>query len=176
MFKYLMKNNNLKIIYLALIVLSFFFVSCDEKNQSTSLRTIDDVEPSQTQSEGYMLFKNNCSACHSVTSKSHDDIIAPPMIVIKRRYIMSYRSKEEFIEAISEWALNPTEENALMRGAVMQFKVMPKQPFNKDDLLKIAEYMYENELEKPEWFETHFNEKHANSMGNGMGKGSMQRN
>jgi len=174
MFKYLMKNNNLKIIYLALSVLSFFFIGCDEKNQSTSLRTTDDVDTSQTQLEGYMLLKNNCYACLSVTTKSHDEIIAPPMIAIKRRYKMNYNTKEEFVNAITNWALNPTKEHALMRGAVMQFNVMPKQPFIKDDLIKIADYMYDNELEKPEWFENHFNEQHPNGIGNGMGQGMGQ--
>jgi len=166
-----MKNKNLKIISLVITVLSLFFIGCDEKKQRTDLISIDDIDTSQIQSEGYILLKNNCYVCHSVTSKSHDEIIAPPMIAIKRRYKMSYGSKDEFIIAVSEWALNPTKENSLMRGAVMQFNVMPKHAFNKEDIEKIAEYIYDNELEKPEWFEQHFYDEHPKGMGKGMEKG-----
>lgn len=177
MFTHLLKAKNIKTNFLALAILSFLFISCDEKKQEPSLNTIAAVDnASQNQPEGYILLKNNCYACHSVTSKSHDEIIAPPMVSIKRRYKMSYGSKEEFINAVSDWALNPTKENALMRGAVMQFNVMPKQAFKKEDIEKIAEYIYENELEKPEWFEKHFNDVHPNGMGKGMGRGMINRN
>lgn len=162
--------NKMKTIFLALIIL--VFISCDEKKQEPSANIVAAADTSQNQSDGYTLLKNNCYACHSITTKSHDEIIAPPMAAIKRRYQMSYNTKEEFVNAITNWALNPTKEHALMRGAVMQFNVMPKQPFVKDDLIKIADYMYDNELEKPVWFEKHFTDEHPN----GMGKGMMRRN
>jgi len=122
------------------------------------------------QSEGYTLFKNNCYVCHSVISASHNEIIAPPMVAVKRRYQKSYASKEVFVEAFVNWSKDPKEENALMRGAVQQFKVMPKQVFNEADLKKIAVYIYDNEIEQPEWFEAHFKEEHGGE-GKGMGKG-----
>jgi cytochrome c1 len=166
----------MKPIILIQAILLFFFVGCSEKKQDTSVKIAEANISAQIQSDGYTLLKNNCYACHSVTSKSHDEIIAPPMIAIKRRYKMNYNTKEEFVNAITNWALNPTKEHALMRGAVKQFNVMPKQPFIKDDLIKIADYMYDNELEKPEWFENHFNAQHPNGMGKGMGKGMMRGN
>ncbi|MDP3357770.1 MAG: c-type cytochrome [Lutibacter sp.] len=172
MYKLLLKAKNLKTIFLVLATL--VFISCDEKKQEPSANTIAAIVTSQNQSEGYILMKNNCYACHSVTSKSHDEIIAPPMAAIKRRYKMSYNSKEEFVNAFTDWALNPTKENALMRGAVMQFNVMPKQAFKKEDLEKIAAYIYDNELEKPDWFEKHFTDEHPNGMGKGMGRGKIQ--
>jgi len=91
------------------------------------------------------------------------------MVAIVRRYKMSYETKEAFVEGVTNWVLNPTEENAIMRGAISQFKVMPKQPFKKDEMITIAEYIYDNELETPPWFEAHFNEEHPNGMGNRMG-------
>ncbi|MDO9039475.1 MAG: c-type cytochrome [Lutibacter sp.] len=166
----------MKPIILMQAILLIFFAGCSEKKQDTLITLADANISVQNQSDGYTLLKNNCYACHSVTTKSHDEIIAPPMIAIKRRYKMNYETKEEFVNAITNWALNPTKEHALMRGAVMQFNVMPKQPFIKDDLIKIADYLYDNELEKPEWFENHFNEQHPNGMGMGMGKGMMRRN
>lgn len=125
--------------------------------------------------EGLTLLQQKCYACHSITSASHDEIIAPPMVAVKRRYKMSYSSEEEFVKALTEWVLDPTKENALMRGAVQNFNVMPKQPFNKDEIIEIAKYMYNNTLETPKWFETHYNEEHPNGMGNGKGNGNGKR-
>jgi hypothetical protein len=47
---------------------------------------------------------------------------------------------------------------------------MPKQDFKEDDLTKIASYIYDNEIETPEWFEDHFQQKHKNGQGIGNGR------
>jgi cytochrome c2 len=163
----------MKTIYI-IAVATLFLVSCNKTKQDTSSEQIVVNAANKEQSEGYTLFKNNCYACHSVISKSHDEIIAPPMVAIKRRYQMSYSSKEDFVEALVNWSKDPKEENALMRGAVQQFKVMPKQVFKEDDLQKIATYIYDNEIEKPDWFEAHSEEEHGGN-GNGMGQGKGKR-
>jgi len=92
------------------------------------------------------------------------------MEAIKRRYKVAYNLKDDFITAMVNLALDPKEENALMRGAIKQFNLIPKQPFNMDELIKILEYIYNNDIEKPEWFENHFNDEHPKGMGNGQGK------
>jgi len=97
------------------------------------------------------------------------------MVTIVTRYKISYETRESFVEGITNWVLNPVEEKALMRGAVLQFKVMHKQPFNKNAIITIVEYIYYNELETPSWFEAHFNEEHPNGMGNRMGNGKRNR-
>lgn len=95
------------------------------------------------------------------------------MIAVKKRYSMQYDNKEDFVNAVVAYAIDPKAENALMIGAVNQFKAMPKQAFSEDDLKKIATYIYENKIETPEWFEEHFQQNHKNGqgMGQGMGKG-----
>jgi len=153
---------------------TLFLVSCNKIKDTSKIEQIASHVSKSEQSEGYILFKNNCYACHSVISKSHDEIIAPPMVAVKRRYQKSYSSKEEFVEALVNWSKDPIEENALMRGAVQQFKVMPKQVFNEDDLKKIAVYIYDNDIEQPDWFEAHFKEEHGRdgkSMQHEKGKG-----
>ena len=82
---------------------------------------------------------------------------------------MQFDNKEDFVNAVVAYAADPKAENALMIGAVNKFKAMPKQAFEKADLKKIAAYIYDNEIETPEWFEDHFQQKHKN--GQGMGKG-----
>ena len=159
-----MKKN---IVYLFLFVV--LFTSCNEnKKELTQVDAKMSNVVYSKESEAYTLLKNQCYACHSINSASHDDIIAPPMVAVKKRYLRLYDDKEEFVEAVSKWALNPEPDNAIMRGAVSQFKVMPKQIFKEVELKKIAEYIYANELEKPDWFMAHEKEMHSGGKGRGM--------
>lgn len=155
-----MKANPI-IIVTVVLVLS----SCN--NKKTTIPKNDNS--SIANAEGLKLFQQNCYACHSVTTKSHDEIIAPPMVSVKRRYLKAYDSKDDFVKAVVAYASDPKAENALMIGAVNQFKAMPKQAFKEEDLRKIATYIYNNEIETPEWFEDHFQQNHGN--GQGMGRG-----
>lgn len=151
--------------------------SCSNKKSNLGNSTVVNFDVSKKENdEALKLFQQKCYACHSITSKSHDDIIAPPMIAVKRRYKMSYPNEEEFILAFTNWVMDPKEGQALMRGAVSQFNVMPKQPFMKKEILKISRYIYNNDLDKPEWFQKHFNEEHSKGMGNGHRRGAGNRN
>ena len=152
--------------------MAIFATSCSnsKKEDKNGTKSIGEIKMLNNE-EGLKLIQEKCYICHSVTAKSHEAIIAPPLVAVKRRYKIKYKTKDDFVMGITNWALDPTEENALMRGAVKQFKVMPKQPFNKEEIIKIATYIYDNELQKPTWFENHFDEEHPNGMGNGQGRG-----
>lgn len=153
------------------MLLVFVTYSCDSSKKESKLSEkikVEVLENEQEQNVSLNLLKQKCYVCHSVTSKSHDEIIAPPMVAVVRRYKMSYKDKDAFVKAVTNYVLNPTSESALMFGAVKQFNVMPKQPFEKKDIIKISEYIFENELESPEWFDSHFETEHPNGM---MGKG-----
>ena len=133
-------------------------------NYETSYITI-------TEDEAYILMKDNCYVCHNPNAKSHDEIIAPPFKGVKMRYSKEYENKEDFVNAIVEWVQNPIEDNALMYGAVMQFRVMPKLEIEKKDLEQIANYIYDNDVEMPEWAGNHQNEKQGKGNGKGQGQG-----
>ena len=139
-----------------IVITSFFISSCNNKTSSIQINESNLT----TDNKAFELFQQKCYACHSVTTKSHDEIIAPPMVAVKRRYMKEYDSKEDFVKAVVNYAIDPKEENALMRGAVNKFNVMPKQAFNEDDLIKIATYIYDNEIESPKWFKEHFKQNH----------------
>lgn len=140
--------------YLPLLLFFLVFFSCKKSNQPsyTVSKTTQEKHP------GKKIMKNKCYACHHPTA-SQDQRIAPPMIAIKKHYITAKTTKEEFSNTMQSWIKNPTEETAKMRGAVKRFGVMPKQYFSEKDIQLIAEYMYDNNIEQPNWFESHFNEK-----------------
>ncbi|WP_077373082.1 c-type cytochrome [Flavobacterium sp. A45] len=164
----------MKTLLMKTVVLLLIFSSCkkqDETKLETDLASATEINKAP---EGLKLMKQNCYACHSVTTKSHDEIIAPPMIAVKKRYLMQYNSKEDFVNAIVAYSSDPKAENALMIGAVNKFNPMPKQNFKENDLKKIASYIYDNQIEAPKWFQNHFQQNHGN--GQGMGNGNKKAN
>ena len=165
---------NKKVILLVSIVALFMscnqtkkegFVSITETNKDLALLT------NQEPNEGYTLMKNNCYVCHNPNTASHDDILAPPFKAVKMHYNREYDNKKDFVDAMVNWVQNPEEDKALMFGAVRRFKVMPKLPLPTEDLEKIATYIYENNVEEPEWMEEHMKEHKGEK---GMGKGKMK--
>jgi mono/diheme cytochrome c family protein len=113
-----------------------------------------------------------CYSCHNPNAASHDDLLAPPFVAVKQRYLMSYPEKDAFVNAVSAFAGNPQKEKALMRGALNQYGMMAKAPFTEEQLKQVATYLFENELEKPDWFDEHEKQMHGSggpSQGRGMG-------
>jgi mono/diheme cytochrome c family protein len=145
----------MKLKFIKIVVIVIAFSSFNKQSTSKPLEksiTVDET----ANAEGLKLIKQNCYACHSVTSKSHDEIIAPPMIAVKNRYSIKYNNKKDFVNAVVAFVSDPKAENALMIGAVDKFNVMQKLAFKEEDLRKIASYIYDNEIEKPEWFKSQF--------------------
>lgn len=98
--------------------------------------------------DDYTLMKTKCLICHQ-SSVEHDKRIAPPMFAVKRRYSNQVENKEQFVKLITKWVLNPNKENAIMHGAVNKFNVMPNLQYKKEDVEKIAAYLYDHDVEKP---------------------------
>ncbi|MCF6306666.1 MAG: c-type cytochrome [Flavobacteriaceae bacterium] len=154
--------------------------SCNQSNkekktdayQDSGKAVIAQTEAIQTK-DGYALMKENCYVCHNPEAVSHDTIIAPPFKAVKMHYMNSYDAKESFVTAMVNWVQNPSEEKALMKGAVTKFKVMPPLPLETSEIEKIATYIYDNDVEEPIWMKEHMKEMKGKGMmnGNGMGKG-----
>ena len=116
--------------FIKLVVLLVVFSSCNKQKSSEDFGINSSSVSESENAEALALFKQKCYACHSVTTKSHDEIIAPPMIAVKKRYSMQFDNKEDFVNAVVAYATDPKAENALMIGAVNKFKAMPKQAFS----------------------------------------------
>ncbi len=164
-------NNHMKTKLLTLLIIIIAFASCKKQNDDFSTQKTAVTTSKAENEEAQILFQQKCYACHSVITKSHDEIIAPPMIAVKKRYSMQFDNKEDFVKAVVAYAGHPDAKNALMTGAISKFKAMPMQNFREEDLTKIATYIYENEIETPVWFQDHFKQNHKNGMGMGQGMG-----
>jgi cytochrome c2/uncharacterized protein YnzC (UPF0291/DUF896 family) len=160
--------------YLFVLSSLFFLISCNnaiDKKYNASIPASENIEYIMSNEHpGKKLMETNCFACHNPTT-SEADRIAPPMIAIKKHYISENTTKEEFTNAMLNWTKEPSEEKSKMPGAVRRFKVMPYQSFPEQTIREIADYIFDNEIEQPDWFEEHFQKGMRNRMGNGKGMG-----
>ena len=150
------------------IALSLLILSCN-KNNNKKLSAFD-LQMEANKHPGKKLMEINCYTCHS-PSASQSDRIGPPMIAIKKHYINENTTKAQFVENMQSWIKNPNAQDAKMHGAVKRFGVMPKQSFPEETIAKIAEYMFDYNIDQPEWFEKHYNEEKGSHKGKGQGQG-----
>ncbi|MEQ8908904.1 MAG: DUF3365 domain-containing protein [Vicingaceae bacterium] len=124
---------------------------------------------SEAKAEALALMQNKCYSCHHPTS-AEDSRLAPPLFAVKKHYTKKYETKEVFVAAMKSFLNQPTEEKALMKGAIKKFGLMAAMQFPEAEIEVIANYMYENELPKPEWFDEHHKQKHGKGKKHGKEK------
>ena len=95
-----MKTN---FIQLVIVLVLFLFFNKQKSSEDFGMETSTKSESENV--EALALFKQKCYACHSVTTKSHDEIIAPPMIAVKKRYSMQFYNKDVFVNDIFAYAI-----------------------------------------------------------------------
>ena len=136
----------------AFVIVAFGLSFCTNTNASDK-----DTSPEKSYSEtitssteGKELLDSKCMVCHKIQD-SQKAMLAPPFAYIKKKYSKVNSSKEDFVQAFVNFAVNPKEDDAMMFGALKQFKVMPNMGYEKGDMEKIANYIYENEFPEPIW-------------------------
>jgi len=155
-----MKSSIVLVVFLSLL-------SCQKKAELIEIsKDFTQAEAAEAQ----QLMATHCYICHSPTASETEGRIAPPMVALKARYLMVYPTKEDFVLHLTQFVENPTSENAIMYGAVDRFNIMPKQVFPEGVVKKIANFMYEYQIEEPVWFKEHW-ESSGNGQGRRKGKG-----
>lgn len=140
-----------------------FLASCSSKVEPNYEKPIqvDQAKVNQLIDNGTaaQLIKNNCFTCHNPAATSHDDMLAPPLVGMKYKYQQAFREKEKFIYNMANFIANPSKDNAIMRGPVRRFGVMPKSVLQPEEIQAVVTYLYDNKIEQPEWFSKHFEEE-----------------
>lgn len=151
-----------------LLTLSILFFSCNNQEKQVYKTAYREVSYGKKMDHpGKKLLETYCYACHNHKTPENAGRIAPPMVAIKTRYINDNTTKEDFINDVTTFVKNPTAEKAKLFGAVRRFGVMPKQQFPEGVVEKIADYIFDYEIEEPAWFKDHMK-------GNGFGKFSQK--
>jgi cytochrome c5 len=123
-------------------------------------QSIQALAPISTE-EGNQLLEKHCYSCHNPKSDSHDSMLAPPLAGIKYKYQEFYPDRTKFIAQMADFVQNPSSENALMKGPVKKFGLMPKVVLSEEEIRTIVAFMYDAELAVPKWFPAHFKEQHG---------------
>lgn len=138
-----------------LFALPILLIGCNKKNENYKTPEKDVVV--NDYQEGKKLMETQCYVCHSPSAPEGEGRIAPPMVAIKARYIDKEGfNKAEFIEAVKSFVENPTEDKALMYGAVRKHGLMPKQVFPEGSVEKIANFIFDYKIDEPTWFKDHW--------------------
>ena len=87
-----------------------------------------------------LYLDGNCITCHHETKA----ISAPSLKQIKKRYIMAFPEKEDFVNYMTTWVLNPQEETSIMLDMIEKYELMPQLGYSKETLEEISTYIYEN--------------------------------
>jgi mono/diheme cytochrome c family protein len=157
---------------LSSLVMTLFLIlfSCQTKQKKTDISP-NMIAQNVTDSTGKELFNQKCMICHSTEGKDDKTMLAPPFYQVKNRYLKASMDQSDFVVTMSNWVKNPSADNALMRGAVEHFNIMPQLGYTDADIKLIVNYIYNNEMPKPDWFDAHQREHSKNKQGKGHGHG-----
>mgnify|MGYP004449612589 CR=1 FL=1 len=152
------------------LFISFWFVvllfSCKQGPKTTEAEPGSVAQLTTSSEVGKKLMETKCYLCHNPSIGDNNQRIAPPMIAVKARYLDTYGDRESFVKGIVEFVKAPSKEKAMMWGAVRRYGLMPSQQFPEDEIRKIAEYIFDYQIEEPEWFRAHWMDRRGDSLYN----------
>lgn len=158
-----------KAIIFTLLISISGLASCNRSSQSATSDVADSDILSSKQdtmvlSQGFQLLETNCFSCHSPKA-GQETRVAPPMMAIKKHYVTTGVSSEDFTAELIAFVNSPKAENARLEHAVEKFGVMPKMDFDQKQLEAIAAYIYQAEFEKPGWYKDQYPQEKKRHMG-----------
>ncbi|MBV6473007.1 MAG: hypothetical protein JPMHGGIA_01278 [Saprospiraceae bacterium] len=133
------------IAMLGVLALSCFSSRTESQKETAATERVD------PETRAMQLMQANCFTCHNPDLEI-ELRIAPPMFKIRDHYIDDTIRRESFVRQIVDFVNDPTEERAVMYGAIRNFGLMPRQQFNQRDLKLIAEYLYDNDVSSDAWY------------------------
>lgn len=154
--------------YILLLALLVVLVSCKDSPKSTMEfddRSSGNELIADLSHPGKDLLEKECYICHNPNS-AQNEMIAPPMIAIKKHYLNETDSRDQFVMEIIKWVKNPSRENSKMPGALKKFGIMPYQSFPEETIMEISEYLYDNDIDEPVWFQSQMGKGQRKGKGN----------
>lgn len=144
-----MKKQLLSISIIVVIAIGFALYGTSFSAKKTATKTLT-AKAASLPIDGASLTETKCMICHKIQS-SPEAMLAPPFAHIKKKYSKVYKTEAAFHSAVVNFTINPTEQKALMQGALKRFKIMPKMGYEKPDLEAIAHYIYATDFPQPKW-------------------------
>ncbi|HPQ22271.1 MAG TPA: DUF3365 domain-containing protein [Saprospiraceae bacterium] len=138
-------------------------ISCNSNNK----KPVDNSQPiaESLGDEGFDIIKQNCIQCHA-NNNTFTKMIAPPLAAVKEHYLENVDNEADFVKNMSDFLVSPNIMNSRMPNAVEKFGIMPTLGYDRNQYEAIARYIYNAELEKPDWLEKHEAESKSNMIKN----------
>lgn len=143
------------------LVISFIVSRCSTKNTAAQKKISEVVQPAITSIDPVNILASNCYLCHDPNSKSHDNLLAPPMAGVKYQYTKAHPDKNEFVNAMTSFIMKPNKSTALLKKPVKTVGLMPPTVLSEEQVQAVVDYIYDNEIKTPLWFAEHFEEEHG---------------
>lgn len=137
---------------LLMLVLVFSFCNNDKEKMTQSI-----PQPELEMAKAFKLAESNCFSCHS-PDPMRQPKIAPDMAEIKLAYLNKHKSFSSFADSFSSFLLQPSEDKSVMPDAVAQYGLMPKMPFSEDEYKNLAKFLWNEKIEKSDWYSKSFND------------------
>lgn len=141
--------------YVMLLGFCLLMIGCKEGNKDKTEYLKNPSAKKTTeiakQHPGKSIMERECYICHNPKAPQ-ESMIAPPMIAIKDYYIGDNTTKEQFTEDLIKWVNDPEQESK-MPDALFEFGSMPYIPYHADVIAQIAEYIYDYDIERPNWYD-----------------------
>jgi mono/diheme cytochrome c family protein len=115
---------------------------------------------------GEAQYRQYCRACHRMelpagARPDPGSMPAPPAFAVADHYARAFEDPRARMDAIMSFVKRPSEDKALMPGAVRRFGLMPPMPLPDGTLRALAAYLTFADLDKPAWYDEHFREEHG---------------
>jgi len=139
------------------------------------MRYLDDAGLAEIEQAGYdlALFRKGkryyelyCTSCHRADvpqGMSHGEAarLAPPAFAVAHHYRRKIPDLNERVDAFAAFVLNPSEDDALMPGAVERFGLMSRLNLPEDQLKATSLFLAAGQFERPGWYAEHYAEEHG---------------
>jgi mono/diheme cytochrome c family protein len=116
--------------------------------------------------KGQRLYELYCMNCHAKPKQGGGGPgpakrLAPPAFAVADHYRRAVPEAKARVAALAKFTAKPTEEDALMPGAIEKFGLMAPMPLSEEQLHQISVFLGTAEFEKPVWYDQHYQEEHG---------------
>lgn len=135
------------------LITALLYLACGSSDEKAKVPDNGQLSAAEIEMmSAQQIVENVCQNCHHPTARP-DNRLAPPLEIAKRNYLASHPDKEGFVNAMTAFVLSPTPEQAKLHSDVENFGVMDPLGYSEEQIRSVAAYIYDTELEKPNWLE-----------------------
>ena len=115
--------------------------------------------------KGQRLYELYCMNCHAKPRRDGGPgpgkRLGPPAFAVADHYRRAFPDAGERVAAIARFSAKPSEEDALMPGAVERFGLMRPMPLSEEQLHQASVFLGTGKFEKPGWYDRHYEAEHG---------------